>query len=81
MRFLSALAASSARGTGRFGYPRTGSSTHSTHSGGFSHRSRNSTQGLKLAWLIGRAAAFVRHVLEEHWPELFRRRAARAGVP
>ena len=30
-------------GTGRFGYPATGSSTHSTHSGGFSHRSRSST--------------------------------------
>ena len=40
---LSAFAASSSRGTGRRGYPGAGSSTHSTHSGGLSHRSRSST--------------------------------------
>ena len=40
MHFLNALAAPSLPGTGRFGYPRTGSSTHS---GGLSQRSRNST--------------------------------------
>ena len=37
-------------------------------------------QGLKLTWRLWRAADFVRHVLEEHWPEVFRGRAARAGV-
>ena len=43
MRLLSAFAVCSSRGTGRFGYPGTGSSTHSTHSGGLSQRSRSST--------------------------------------
>ena len=46
MRFLSAFAASSSRGTGRRGYPGTGSSTHSTHSGGLSHRADAVEQGV-----------------------------------
>ena len=37
-------------------------------------------QGLKLAWRVVRAADFVRHVIEEHWPELFRQRGARPRV-
>ena len=59
MRFLSAFAVSSSRGTGRRGYPGAGSSTHSTHSGGLSQRSRSSTSRREAFAIAARARVLL----------------------
>ena len=79
------FAASSSRGTGRRGYPGTGSSTQSTHSTGLSHRSRSSTsrRAASATAIARRSAAQLAagtsglrpvgwHPDERRWMERFR---------